>query len=168
MIYLKQLLKEELGFLNEAFLAYEFDKERLFKELEKQGITPKYPEVVADHITFLIPFDETKEYHKQAFQQNVGLPYENWKSGRKTARIVGYADGGDIEALAVEVDGETQKPQFKYQDEKGKLKDMGFGGLYHITLSKNQGVQPKKSNEVVQGAKPLKAPIVLDLKPVYK
>ncbi len=60
----KGLLEEQMfgvsNLLNEELLAYSFNQRNLLDQLAQSGIQPKYGMTVANHITFLIPFDETK------------------------------------------------------------------------------------------------------------
>lgn len=81
---------------------------------------PKYTDVIAHHITVKFPA-----------MSNEPLP-----EGKKF-RVVGHADDGrGLEALVVEVDGETKRPD---------------GKVYHITwsLDRNAGRKPVQSNEVI-------------------
>lgn len=81
---------------------------------------PKYPDVIAHHITVKFPA-----------MSNEALP-----QGSKF-RVVGYADDGQgVEALVIEVDGSTSRPD---------------GKTYHITWSIDRaaGRKPVDSNTVI-------------------
>lgn len=80
---------------------------------------PRYPNVVADHVTL-----------KFGVQRHSAPP------GAVIARIVGRADDGiGVEAMIVEIDGSTHRPD---------------GGTYHITWSLAEGRKAKESNEVIR------------------
>jgi hypothetical protein len=81
---------------------------------------PKYPEVIAHHVTV-----------KHPAKSNEDLPPDV-----KEAHVVGYENGDGIEALVVEINGSTKRPD---------------GKLFHITLSldRSKGKKPHHSNELV-------------------
>ena len=109
------------------------DRERLL-----QQFPPAYPDAVADHVTLRSGAD-TKE----------AAPL------KVKARIVGVADDGrGVQAMAVEIDGATDRPD---------------GSTYHITwsLDRRAGRRAKESNDVlkVEGWTPLAEPIPVRLEP---
>ncbi len=78
-----------------GFNAYELDADSKSQLLE--AIPPKYPTVVADHIT-------------QNFGVSAGTPIPEPKS----VKVVGVADDGrGLQGLIVEVDGERTRPDGK-------------------------------------------------------
>lgn len=94
---------------------------------------PKYPEVVAHHVTY-----------RYGVPQDPNAVYGEMYTGIK---VVGYVDDGGIEAVVVSVNNNTQRPD---------------GKVYHVTLSldRSQGKKPQHSNDAianqkVQPAKPM-------------
>ena len=88
---------------------------------------PRYAQAVADHVTFKGPNGED--------EHDPPAPV-------RSARIVGRADdGAGVEALVVEIDGETLRPD---------------GGTWHVTWSLAEGRSARESNDVIatQGWKP--------------
>lgn len=81
---------------------------------------PKYPEVICQHVTYKFPAKSTDE-----------LPPEV-----KEAHVIGYENGDGIEAIVIEINGSTKRPD---------------GKLYHITLSldRAKGKKPVHSNDLV-------------------
>ena len=82
---------------------------------------PAYPDVVADHVTL-----------HSGVGENAELPSATY------ARVVGLADDGEgVQALVVEIDGTTDRPD---------------GSTYHITwsLDRNAGRKPVESNDVIR------------------
>ncbi len=105
--------------LFEMYTAYVLDiKSR--RELAKV-FPPKYPEFVGHHITL-----------------KFGVPRDAPTPRPAEVKVVGYADDGEgLEALIVEVNGKTVRPD---------------GGLYHITwsLDRSKGRKPVQSNALVK------------------
>jgi hypothetical protein len=93
---------------------------------------PAHPNVVADHVTFAGP--------KGATMPDI-----------RSARVVGQADDGKgVQALAVEINGSTDRPD---------------GSTYHMTWSLAPGRKAEESNDVLraQGFRPLEpTPIRLE------
>jgi hypothetical protein len=92
------------------------DRSRLLERFR-----PAYPDVVADHVTLAIDTDGSS-----------ALPKAN------TGSIVGIADdGAGVQALVVEIDGTTNRPD---------------GSTYHITwsLDKARGRRAQESNDVLR------------------
>ena len=80
---------------------------------------PKYARAIADHVTL-------------EFDVPASTPLPPPASGR----IIGRADDGQgVEAMVVEIDGNTARPD---------------GGTYHITWSLAEGRKPKDSNDVIR------------------
>jgi len=82
---------------------------------------PKFPDVIAHHIT-----------------ENPGVAKEHYYTPNPAdIKVVGYACDDSLEAIVVEVNGDTKRPK---------------GGTYHITLSldRSQGRQPRHSNDVIK------------------
>lgn len=83
-------------------------------------IPPAYPDVIADHVTLAVHGDA---------RRLAPTPVE--------AEIVGVVDDGDgLQALVVELDGSTARPD---------------GGIYHITwsLDRARGRKPVHSNDAL-------------------
>ena len=98
---------------------------------------PKYPNVVADHVTLRGGATATTPLPKKP----------------ESARIVGRADDGrSLECLVVELDGTTDRPD---------------GSTYHITWSLGPERRARESNDLLRdtGWRPIDAPIAVDLKP---
>lgn len=81
-------------------------------------LPPRYRETIADHVTLAA-----------RLAQDTPLP------DAVSAQAIGCADDGKgVEALVVEIDGETARPG---------------GGIYHITWSIASERQPIESNDVI-------------------
>lgn len=97
---------------------------------------PTYARAVADHVTL-----------KPRVAADAALPLET------EGHIVGRTDDGrGVEALVVEIDGSTRRPD---------------GGTYHITWSLAKNRRPKESNDAIaaHGWEPLAAPFRVRLEP---
>lgn len=100
---------------------------------------PKYSEVVCEHVTFKFPAKSTDELPPEAH----------------TAHVVGYEDSGDgLEALVVEVNGTTKRPD---------------GKLLHITLSldRSAGKKPVHSNTLLAKGYKHVTPFAVHLQPAF-
>jgi hypothetical protein len=100
---------------------------------------PKYPEVIAGHVTY-----------KHPAKSNEDLP-----PVAHDAHVVGYEDSEDgIEALVVEINGSTKRPD---------------GKLFHITLSldRAKGKKPVHSNDLVNKKFTHVSPIAIHLTPAF-
>ena len=99
---------------------------------------PKYPEVIAGHVTYKFPAKSTDP-----------LPPVVHES-----RVVGYEDGDGIEAVVVEINGSTKRPD---------------GGLFHITISldKSKGKKPSHSSGMVNKKFTHVSPITIHLTPAF-
>lgn len=100
--------------------------------------TPLFPDVIADHVTLAFGVPETH-------------PLPTAEQGR----VVGFAtDGMKVEALVVEIDGTTRRPD---------------GKVFHITWSidRSKGGKPYQSNEAIRtGTRAdLDQPIAIRLEP---
>jgi hypothetical protein len=107
------------------------------RELLLQRFSPKYDNVVADHVTL-----------RTGATPQTPLPREP-----ETSRVVGRADDGhSLECLVVELDGTTERPD---------------GSTYHITWSLGPTRRARESNDLLrdQGWEPLPAPIEVSLEP---
>lgn len=105
--------------IREGYIAFELDKKSRRKLMK--DYPPKYPDVIANHIT-----------HKSRVNKDEKLP-----KNLKSIEVVGYADDGEsIEALVVEVNGKTTRPD---------------GRTYHITwsLDRSKGKTPVHSNQLI-------------------
>lgn len=103
-----------------------------------QQFPPRYGNVVADHVTLSV---------KTA--RDAPLPEE------RHGEIVGRADDGrGVEAMAVRIDGTTDRPD---------------GSIYHITWSLGPGRKAKESNDVLraQGWEPFDLPMPVMLDPAH-
>ena len=86
-----------------------------------QHFPPKYSKVDADHVTL-----------------RAGVGIDDDKPAPVSCRIVGRADDGEgVEAMVVEIDGTTDRPD---------------GSTYHITwsLDRTKGRRAGESNEVIR------------------
>lgn len=106
-----------------------------------ERFAPVYPDVVAHHVTLDIG-KHTKE---------APLPTA------ETGRVVGIADDGKgIQALVVEIDGSTDRPD-------------PLGGTYHVTWSMDEagGYSAKMSNDAIaEGWTPVE-PVSITLVPTF-
>ena len=101
-----------------------------------ETIPPRYDDAVADHVTLVA---------KVAADTPLPDPV--------TARAIGHADdSAGVEALVVEIEGETERPG---------------GSTYHITWSLAPGRKAVESNDLIArgGWQPLPAPLPLRLTP---
>ena len=73
---------------------------------------PKYPEVICEHVTYKFPAKSTDALPPVAHE----------------AHVVGYAEEPGLEALVVEINGSTKRPD---------------GGTFHITLSLSRELKKK-------------------------
>ena len=85
---------------------------------------PRYANAVADHVTLLA--------------NDKGGAYADTPRPVTTAKVVGRADDGvGVEALVVEINGSTHRPD---------------GGTWHITWSLADGRRARESNDVIASA----------------
>jgi hypothetical protein len=113
-----------------GWLLAEDDRERLLKQLP-----PTFEKTVAHHVTL------------QTGAEREPLPPD------VKARIVGRTDDGKgIEAMVVEIDGTTDRPD---------------GSTYHITWSLGDGRRARESNDVLRdhGWQKLEQPMPIRLEP---
>jgi hypothetical protein len=113
-----------------GWLLAEGDRERLL-----QQFPPRFEKTVAHHVTL------------KTEAENGPLPSE------VKARIVGRTDDGNgVEAMVVEIDGTTDRPD---------------GSTYHITWSLGDGRHARESNDVLRerGWDKLEQPIPIRLEP---
>jgi hypothetical protein len=99
---------------------------------------PKYPEVVCEHVTVKFPAKSTDEIPPIAHE----------------ARVIGYTEEPGLEALVVEINGTTKRPD---------------GKLFHITLSldRSKGKKPVHSNILVNKSFQHVSPIAIKLEPAF-
>ena len=100
---------------------------------------PKYPEVICQHITYKFPAKSTDTLPPAVHE----------------AHVVGYEDSGDgIEAVVVEINGSTKRPD---------------GKLFHITISldRSKGKKPVHSNDLVNKKFSHISPIAIHLTPAF-
>ncbi|HYD17608.1 MAG TPA: hypothetical protein VEF76_03920 [Patescibacteria group bacterium] len=118
-----------------AYAAYVIDAAS--RGLLLQKFPPKYPDVVAHHVTHKYP----------AMPADVPRPPLH-------VRVTGYHNCGAIEVLVVMVDGRRQ--QVLREDETPRW--------YHITLSldRAKGVEPKNSNDVLAAIVAKRGEVALD------
>lgn len=105
--------------LKESYIAFELDGKDRNHLLSI--FPPKYPNVIAHHITYQFGVPKNSELPDQPGDMNV----------------IGYVDDGkSIEALVVEINGSVKRPD---------------GGIYHITwsLDRSQGRKPVHSNNLI-------------------
>jgi len=145
-----KIIAEAQNKMQANFLSYHFDREELLATMTANGFHAKYPEIILHHITLVYPFDRSKAAYQDGFLYSYNQTVEEWEQTTKTAKIVGYADGGDIEAFVVEIDGLKIRPKFQLINGNGEVKIMNDKNeLFHITFSKQPGVAPKKSNDAI-------------------
>jgi hypothetical protein len=100
---------------------------------------PKYPETICEHITYKFPAKSNEEMPPEVHE----------------AHVVGYEDSGDgIEALVVEINGSTKRPD---------------GKLFHITLSldRAKGKKPFHSNALVNNSYKHVPPFAIHVTPAF-
>lgn len=124
------------NFVKSGYTAYKLSDSSRHELL--QHFNPKYPEVIAHHITYKFPAKSNDE-----------LPPDV-----KEAHVIGYENGDGIEAVVVEINGSTKRPD---------------GKLYHITLSldRAKGKKPVHSNDLVSKSFQHVARIAIHLTPVF-
>lgn len=106
------------GLLMEGYIAFTLDKKS--RNVLKKTFPPKYDDFIGHHVTY-----------KFGVKPNTPLP----KGG--TLNVIGYIDDGEsLEALVVEVNGKTTRPD---------------GKIYHITwsLDRSKGRKPVHSNNLL-------------------
>lgn len=105
--------------LKDAYTAFELnEKDRNYL---LSLFPPKYPDVIAHHITYQFGVPPDSDLPEQP----------------KDIQVVGYADDGEsIEALVVEIDSKIKRPD---------------GKIYHITwsLDRSKGRKPVHSNDLI-------------------
>lgn len=125
------------SFIKTGYMAY-----TLSPSSRKQLINhfkPKYPEVICEHVTYKFPAKSTDALPPAVHE----------------AHVVGYEDSGDgIEAVVVEINGSTKRPD---------------GKLFHITLSldRSKGKKPFHSTDMVNKKFTHISPIVIHLTPAF-
>lgn len=110
-------------FLIESYIAFELDNESRNQLFDR--FPPKYPKVIAHHITYDFGVSSDSELPEQP----------------EKMEVVGYADDGEsIEALVVAINGDTTRSD---------------GKVYHITwsLDPDQGRKPVHSNDLIASNK---------------
>ena len=107
------------------------ERERLLERF-----APKYENVIADHVTLRVGANSSTPLPRKVGAQVVGRT----------------DDGSSLEALVVEMDGTTDRPD---------------GSTYHITWSLGPGRKARESNDVLRdrGWEPLDRPIPIELEP---
>ena len=123
----------------ERYIAFEVDKKS--RQMLAAHFPPKYADFVGHHITYKFGVNK----------QTAKIP-----STPKSIKVVGYADDGkSLEALVVEVNGKTLRPD---------------GETYHITwsLDRAAGRKPAQSKPLVaSGFTPVNPPIEIKAKPEF-
>ena len=133
--------------MSDGYIAFVIDDKSRQKLLKI--FPPKYPDVIAHHIT-----------HAFGVSDKEPLPAQP-----ENVVVRGYHDSGAIQVLVVEVDGR-------------KNQGLDTSNFYHITLSldRAQGVTPKNSNDILQkivsnggeeALRNLPAPIEISVTPVF-
>lgn len=117
-------------------IGWKLDEEQRLELLER--FAPEWPDVIADHVTL-----------EADVGPDAALPPE------VEAEIVGgITDGEGLQAMAVAVDGTTDRPD---------------GSIYHITwsLDRGRGREAVESNRVLaeRGYAPLDNPVPIKLRP---
>jgi hypothetical protein len=124
-------------FMKTGYLAYNLTPNSRRDVLHH--FSPKYPEVVCDHVTVKFPAKSNEELPPPA----------------KEAHVVGYEDSGDgLEALVVQINGKTKRSD---------------GKLFHITLSldRSKGKKPVHSNDLVNKSFKHVTPFCIHLEPAF-
>lgn len=103
-----------------------------------QHFEPKFDEVICQHVTFKFPAKKTDP-----------LPPDV-----HNARVVGYAEEDGLEALVVEINGSTKRPD---------------GKIFHITLSldRKKGKKPMHSNDLLARGWKHVTPFTVHLRPEF-
>ena len=117
-------------------LGWSLDRQVRRRLLEQ--FPPAYADAVADHVTL-----------------RAGIGLDDEKPAPVTCRIVGRADDGEgVEAMVVEIDGTTDRPD---------------GSTYHITwsLDRAKGRRAGESNDVIRdhGWTPVDQPVDVSVIP---
>lgn len=108
------------------------DREEVLDRLEREGVGPRFENVVCEHVTFRYPDDECAP-------------------APKSVRCVGYAYTDEVDVLLVEVDGNTERPDGKLfhvtLSTKGdvppaKGNDAAMGGERVLFSSFDLGTEP--------------------------
>jgi len=117
-----------------GYLAYELSGASRAMLLRK--FEPKYPKIICEHVTYKFPA-----------QQGDDMP-----PIVKNAHVIGYQNGDGIEALVVEINGSSKRPD---------------GKLFHITLSLDPTKKkPVHSNDLLaQNGFSRVTPIAIELEP---
>ena len=111
-------MREKMKFLPGTYFAYKISEESR-SELLRLFAT-SFSKVICHHVT--IEFNLTPEkLQTYSFDENTKV------------EVVGYARGDNIEALAIAINGETERRD---------------GSFYHVTLSLQQPAKPVDSNKL--------------------
>lgn len=107
-----------------SFVAFILDEQSHNKILKT--FPPKHPDVLAHHVTLLFGQRMIEPSTVAAIAGTVN-----------TVKVVGYCNDENAEALVVEVNGDTIRPN---------------GQTYHITLSidRSNGIKPVYSNTLIE------------------
>jgi hypothetical protein len=109
------------------------DSDQILGALIGQGVKPQYENLDLHHVTHKYPDTEVAPE-------------------AKSVRIVGHSAHDGVQALAVQVDGTSVRPD---------------GGMYHITYSLDPGHKPVESNHLLAKHEvvPLKNPLDINVEP---
>ena len=119
--------------MKKGYTAFNLTKEA--RQLVLNLFTPKFNNVVAHHITY-----------KFNVSENDTIP------SITTAKIVGYAEDENAQAVVVEVEGSSQRPD---------------GGILHITICHNSSVKPYYSNNLIAKGFTKINPVEINVKPSF-
>jgi hypothetical protein len=116
----------------EAVIGWKLDRAERDELLAR--FPPRYAKAIADHVTL-----------RSRVSEQAGLPPTT------VGVIVGRSDDGTgVEAMVVQVDGSTDRPD---------------GSTYHITWSLEEGREARESNDVIRahGWQPVEPPVAVQL-----
>ena len=124
------------SFVKSGYLAYTLTASSRSALL--QHFKPKYPEIICQHVTYKFPAKSDEDLPPEAHE----------------AHVIGYENEDGLEALVVEINGSSKRPD---------------GKLLHITLSldRAKGKKPVHSNALVNKSYQHVTPIQIHLTPAF-
>ena len=131
MISFRQFTEATMGYT--AYSVSESSREALLHRFP-----PENSEVICEHVTWKFPAKSTDELPPAVHE----------------AHVVGYAEEDGLQALVVEINGSTKRPD---------------GALAHITLSldRSKGKKPFHSNQLLKGGYKHVTPLAIHLTPAF-
>lgn len=112
--------------MKNGYIAFVLDEESRTRILK--NFPPKYPDVIAHHVTLTFGVPEPDEDIMKAFNSVMSNDAE--------IKVIEYVDDGKVEVLVVSINGNSTRTDGKY---------------YHLTLSidRSKGAKPVHANEVL-------------------